>query len=528
MTDIAGDNAPARPGSGLVDRIPTGAKIFLILSAALLPLAIIAFFATLRTAEIADEATQAQLRVTTTESARKLAIELVGDMTALRVSLNALEADPADAPSCARAQGVFAPQAAAGTRFMVSDARGRVICGQQLPVAAWPAIPGSDKMIAARIYPDRGLTLATTSTTGRTRAAAFFPVSVLAATAAPSGYAAPYEARLVLGDDALTLSALPRQAQLERRAGLNMAIGVGDIALTTRVRSAPITSPVLVALILPIIMWAAAAGIGWFVVDRLLIRALRQLRSRVANFVPGEEIDPGAMHALPAQEIRELGETFRAISRTVADHEAGLAEGLIRQTKLTREVHHRVKNNLQVISSLINFHARAARSVEATQAYASIQRRVDALAVVHRNHFAELEENRGLSLRSVLGELASNIRATAPEDAPIGVSLDIAPYLTNQDVAIAIAFLLTEIVELAMTVNPAAQIRISVGPSETEDRAILRVNSSALIDDDRMRLLVAERYGRVIEGLARQLRSKLHYDPLIGAYEITVAVTGRD
>ena len=112
------------------------------------------------------------------------------------------------------------------------------------------------------------------------------------------------------------------------------------------------------------------------------------------------------MHALPAQEIRELGETFRAISRTVAEHEAGLAEGLVRQTKLTREVHHRVKNNLQVISSLINFHARAARSAEATQAYASIQRRVDALAVVHRNHFAELEENRGLSLRSVIGELA--------------------------------------------------------------------------------------------------------------------------
>ncbi|WP_447407298.1 hypothetical protein, partial [Clostridium perfringens] len=77
---------------------------------------IIAFFATLRTAELADEATQAQLRVTTTESARKLAIELVGDMTALRVSLNALEADPGDAPSCARAQGVFAPQIAAGTR----------------------------------------------------------------------------------------------------------------------------------------------------------------------------------------------------------------------------------------------------------------------------------------------------------------------------------------------------------------------------------------------------------------------------
>jgi len=89
VTDIAGAPTPARTGRKL-DRVPTGAKVFLILSAALLPLAIIAFFATLRTAELADEATRAQMRLTTTESARKLAIELIGDMTALRVSLNAL------------------------------------------------------------------------------------------------------------------------------------------------------------------------------------------------------------------------------------------------------------------------------------------------------------------------------------------------------------------------------------------------------------------------------------------------------
>ena len=351
---------------------------------------------------------------------------------------------------------------------------------------------------------------------------------MLAATAKPSGYAPPYEARLALDQDVLSLNELPATGPLERSATLGMAIGVGDIMLMTRVRSVPITSPVLVALMLPIIMWAAAAGIGWFVVDRLLIRPLRQLRTSVAHFVPGEEVDPGTMRTLPAMEIRDLGETFRAITRTVAAHEAGLAAGLVRQTKLTREVHHRVKNNLQVISSLINFHARAARSVEATNAYASIQRRVDALAVVHRNHFAELEENRGHSLRSVLGELASNLRATAADNAPIGIALDVLPYLVNQDVAIAIAFLLTEIVELAMNVSPTAQIRISVGPDESDARAVLRVNSPALIDDDRMRTLVAERYGRVIEGLSRQLRSKLHYDPLVGAYEISVAVTGCD
>ena len=56
---------------------------------------------------VGDEATGIARR------SRKLAIELVGDMTALRVALNALDADQGDAPSCARAQGVFAQHARA-------------------------------------------------------------------------------------------------------------------------------------------------------------------------------------------------------------------------------------------------------------------------------------------------------------------------------------------------------------------------------------------------------------------------------
>ena len=240
-------------------------------------------------------------------------------------------------------------------------------------------------------------------------------------------------------------------------------------------------------------------------------------------------IDPGELSALPAYEIRELGETFRSISRTVVLHEAGLAEGLVRQTKLTREVHHRVKNNLQVISSLINFHARGARSDEATKAYAAIQRRVDALAVVHRNHFAEIEEARGLALRSVIGDLASNIRATAPEGNGLSIVLELDSFLANQDVGTAVAFLITEIVELAMSCQPDAAIRISLKPDPaSEGKAILRISSPALVDGDRLREEVAERYGRVIEGLSRQLRSKLHHDPLVGAYEIAVSITGCD
>ena len=512
------------PAAGLA-LMPTGAKLFLILSAALLPLALIGVFATLQTNRTADLEARSRLRVAAAEAARTLAIELSGDLNALRVALTAVTASPDPLPGCARAQGVFAQQSEAGVRFAIRR-QGRLVCGGGIPEDA--AGPPADGAPLARLVPDQGLVLTVASRDGT--ATAFFPTAFLRQIARPTGFLPRYGTTLEQeegGDLRLTVLETPALTRVERTEA---PIGLGELTLEMHIRSAPLTSTVVVAMLLPVLMWAAAAGIGWFVVDRLLIRPLRRLRRDVAAYRPGGELSTTPPGAIPAQEIRELGDTFRAISRTVRLHEADLAEGLIRQTRLTREVHHRVKNNLQVIASLINFHARGAATPEAVAAYSSIQRRVDALAVVHRHHFAEMEENRGLSLRSVLGELASNLRATAPEDGggPT-ILLEIESFLVSQDTAVAIAFLLTEIIELALATLPSAQLRLSVtGMADEPARATVRVSSPALIETDELRQLLDQRFGRVMEGLSRQLRSRLHHDPLVGAYEIAVPVLGRE
>ena len=512
-------------------RLTTGAKLFMILSAALLPLALIATVATLKTTRVADAETRARLRLAANESARAIAIELIGDMTALRVAAGALDTDAADAPSCARVQGVFAQQTAngtapGGTRFAITDSHGRLLCGDALPLG----LAGRSGMpVDAAIVPGKALMLTIAAQRRGVRAQIYFPRDFLERIGTPSVHNAAFNSALVLHDAQLPLAQAEEQRLFDRIETMRTDLEIAGLQLATSVPAAPITSSLIIALLLPLLMWAAAVGISWLVVDRLLVRPLRRLRSSVASFMPGELIEPAMLGPLPAQEIRELGETFRAISRTVALHEAGLAEGLVRQTKLTREVHHRVKNNLQVISSLINFHARGAPSPDATAAYASIQRRVDALAVVHRNHFAEIEESRGLNLRPVLGELAANIRATAPAAShAMGITLDIDPFLVTQDVAVAVAFLTTEMIELATGSDPVAKVRVSLKPGEREDRAILRVVSPALTGSDVLLHLSSTRYGRVMEGLARQLRSPLHHDPLTGAYEIAIAVLGHE
>jgi two-component system, sensor histidine kinase PdtaS len=514
----------AKGPAAALARIPTGAKVFFILVASLLPLALVALITNLQTTRHADSEARTRLSAIADESAGLLDNVLSNHAEQLREGLAALARNPDDAPGCTRLVGTFAAQG--NIRFAIADRNGKVLCGQRFALESAPT-PGTNGQLRAKVMAS-GLALRIGGANGAT-ATAYYPVETLTALARPSGFVPEYGAELAKGDGHVVLRTLNRSRTLDGRETIRRELSIDGVQLEMSVPGAPVTSPLIIATVLLVLMWLAAALIGWFVVNLLLIRPLRRLRSSVARYQPGEVIDVRRLGPIQAQEIRELGETFQQISRTVQAHEADLAEGLVRQTKLTREVHHRVKNNLQVISSLINFHARGAKSAEASEAYASIQRRVDALAVVHRHHYAELEENRGIDLRSVIGELAANIRATAPDRAlGLGITLEIEPLLANQDIAIAVAFLLTEIVELAMTRNPAAQIRISIkGDPETEDRAIVRVNSPALVESPELTAMLDSRYGRIIAGLVRQLRTKLHHDPLVGAYEAGIAITGR-
>src|SRR4030095_299025 len=172
-------------------------------------------------------------------------------------------------------------------------------------------------------------------------------------------------------------------------------------------------------------------------------------------------------------------QAFHDVTLTVARHEAELEAAVERQTRLGREVHHRVKNNLQVVASLLNLHSRGSRSDDVASAYASIQRRVDALAVVHRNHYAELEENRGVALQSLIAELTANLRAPAPPSAASRqIRLDVAPLYVTQDVAVSVAFLITEITEFGMLCG-ATEVSIIV-ESDGPEHAKLSIKVDSL------------------------------------------------
>ena len=108
-------------------------------------------------------------------------------------------------------------------------------------------------------------------------------------------------------------------------------------------------------------MWIAAALITWLLVTRLLIRPLKRLERAVRSYRRASRLDlPRKLG--PATEIQQLRDAFgRAVTR-VDESERDMAGALEGQRKLVREVHHRVKNNLQVVASLLNIHGRGAET----------------------------------------------------------------------------------------------------------------------------------------------------------------------
>ncbi len=329
---------------------------------------------------------------------------------------------------------------------------------------------------------------------------------------------------LVQGDRIMPLRA--RESGGRREVSAEFPFADNQYALRLRLAAQPVSLSEILVILTPILMWVWASVVGWIIVQRLLLRPLGRIQNVISAYRPGDRGVDLPQVSSPALEIAALGQAFDQVTRTVARHEADLEAAVARQTRLVREVHHRVKNNLQVVASLLNLHSRGAASEEVAAAYASIQRRVDALAVVHRNHYAELEENRGVALKSLVSELAGNLRATAPAGAVgMQIRVDVAPLHVTQDVAVSIAFLVTEIVEFGMLCG--ATLISVVLEAEAPGTACLAVEVDSLVGPVECDEALADRFDRIVTGLARQLRSTLDRDPDRGRYAVRFAVSDK-
>jgi len=122
----------------------------------------------------------------------------------------------------------------------------------------------------------------------------------------------------------------------------------------------------------------------------------------------------------------------------------------------------------------------------------------------------------------LLTELAADLRSSAPVEARgMRIELDLDAPSTTQDVAVAAAFLITEIVEFAMLRHPEDSVEIQLR-REGDLTATLAIASSVLVPEGDPSDIAKNQFERIVEGLARQLRSPL--DRKLGRYVVTLPI----
>jgi two-component sensor histidine kinase len=506
-------------------RASTGAKMLFFLSLGLLPLGLIAILASLESARENNNRHKEDARARLELRAERINSVIGRGMLMLRTASVGGALLAQDAERCgATLQSIAASEQLPGRYALFVN--GAPFCTTMsysgMQVAA-PSINGSD----IEISPDGStLRFAVVDGTGAVRGVGEVGREQLAALAEVPGRNETTTSFLAGGGRRLLLRDGFRKRPLQGRLAFSQPVAGGRLTLNMITGSAAISPVKFLVIILPILMWIAAALIGWLIVDRLLLKPLARMQRAIAAYQPGDRDLALPTRDSPAREIGDLGQAFVRVTHTVSRHEAELEAGLERQTRLVREVHHRVKNNLQVVASLLNLHARGATSPDASAAYASIQRRVDALAVVHRNHYAELEDNRGVALKPLLSELGANLRANAPaEAANMQIRLSVEPVYANQDVAVSVAFLVTELVEFAMFCG-SRLVTVTI-EQVRPNAASLSIESEALQGEPRCDPRLAERFDRIVTGLSRQLRSIMAKDSEAGRYSLEIAIVGR-
>lgn len=196
--------------------------------------------------------------------------------------------------------------------------------------------------------------------------------------------------------------------------------------------------------LLPVLMLAAAGAVIWIATEMMILRWLRYLQRFAAAYARGRySVRPVQAQRAPG-ELRDLAGGFDIMAASIAERDEALTRSLAYQEMLLKEVHHRVKNNLQIITSLINLQMRSVDDPKAARVLSDAQSRINALALVHRSLY-EAGDFARINLHPFFEELCALTHAAAggPER---GVSLvtRIEPVHLGTERCIPLALFVTE------------------------------------------------------------------------------------
>ncbi|UQV19734.1 sensor histidine kinase [Brevundimonas albigilva] len=216
-----------------------------------------------------------------------------------------------------------------------------------------------------------------------------------------------------------------RDSRGQRRDYAGAALAGGDLYVLISAPSPGLLSWARLnpigALLLPLGAWLTAFAAVMLLSERLFIRWLDYLERVAAIYAKGRfSVRPiQAMNA--PSEIRVMARTLDEMAEAITVRDRSLTDSLAEKDALMREIHHRVKNNLQIISSLLSMQQRAVADASAKAALGDTRQRISALALIYRTLY-QSDDVRHADARVFLTELVGQLIASEAGRGPMVVS----------------------------------------------------------------------------------------------------------
>ena len=217
---------------------------------------------------------------------------------------------------------------------------------------------------------------------------------------------------------------------------------------------------------------------------------------------------------LNAMEINER-KIIQAVVRDITDRkrdEDGIKASLAEKEVLLKEIHHRVKNNLQVISSLLKLQSRYIQDSRVSEMLKESQNRVRSMALVHEQLY-QSKDLSNIDFAEYIQNLAHNLfQAYEIHAQGIKLETNIAQCSLNIDTAVPCGLIINELVTNALKYAFTGQIKGKINIDFTLDNkvCVLTVSDSGIGFPKDLDYRKARTLGlRLVGSLVKQIRGKI-------------------
>jgi two-component sensor histidine kinase len=279
------------------------------------------------------------------------------------------------------------------------------------------------------------------------------------------------------------------------------------------------------SILAPMVTLIIALGVAYVAMQRLVVRHIVHLARITRAYGSGRlDLRPNIADSAP-EEIATLAEALETMAGRLRDRQASLAQSAETNRVLLMELYHRVKNNLQMIASLLSLQARRAQSDVERAALDRARARVYSLSLVHETLYAPGDRS-AVALDALVREIAAHIAELGRDPAAPrpALELDLAPLAETPDRATPLALFLNEAMTNAVKHAEGGPIRVSLEPAGAGGYRLSVENAVGAACPEG----AGETLGvRLMDGFARQLRAEAVRDVRDGVFRVALTVPAR-